>query len=150
MIAGYQRAVSPEGNSVWRWKSHKIGSVQMRLALALAPAISGYPHRLTGSLIFFSSSLFLAVFFPFPSRPRNAHDFLSVFSSPSLHTSRVDLTVDHAPVVSDSAFLFVSSQPLHDRPLPLWISILSLVHEFQFRSFPSFILSRPLLEPCVQ
>ena len=91
------------------------------------------------------------VLFPFPSRPRNAHDFLSVSSSPSLPPSRVDLIVDHAPLVSLSVFLFVSSQPLHDRPLPLWMSILSCsrIPNPLFPSF-DFILSRPPLEPCAQ
>jgi len=115
MIAGYQRI------PVWRWM-YQYGYGR---ALALAPALSAHLYRLTGSLIFFSSSLFLTVLFPFPSRPRNAHDFPFVFSALSLSPpSRVDLTVDHAHTVSESTF-FLSFQPLHDRPLPLWMSILS-------------------------
>jgi hypothetical protein len=96
MIAGYQRTVARGefcggGEPCWVTKLY-----QYRYGWALALALpSGLLLRLTGSLIFFSSSL-LAVLFPFPSRPRNAHDFLLVFSSPS----RVDLTVDHAPAVS--------------------------------------------------
>lgn len=79
------------------------------VGLGPCPCLSGYPDRLTGSLIFFSSSLFPT----FPSlflHDRNAHDFLSFSSSPSLPPSRVDLTVDHAHLVSDP-FCFLPATP---------------------------------------
>jgi hypothetical protein len=83
MIAGYQRSVA---------RPREFLCVAASVGFGLCPLWPYSPHRLTGSPYILLSS-FLPVFFPVPSRPRNAHDFLLQLSL----SSCVDLTVDHTP-----------------------------------------------------
>jgi len=172
MMSGYQRirGLSPVARGGIRcvavgwemrwgqWKAvfgHKIDSVlslrydiRLSLGLWLALAFSiPWPSTPTDRLpyILLIPSPFFTVFLS-PSRPRNAHDFLSFSSTPSPTPILCRLDRRSHPRSECSPLSFVSrfpSQPRHDRPLSLWMSIqLGLKKDHSSRIPKPLFLSR--------